>query len=120
MPRRNVTSDDVAREMRRVFGPPPATVRQTITSDEATQGNGNGGGGLTNPMTTAGDLIVGGVDGAPTREPVGGEGEVLAVVAGRPGWVATGTFGFNADTILVDEDYTIMVDEDYNVLVGEA
>lgn len=41
---------------------------------------------LTNPMTTAGDLIVGGTGGTPTRLGVGTDGEVLKLVAGVPSW----------------------------------
>jgi hypothetical protein len=37
-----------------------------------------GGGGMTNPMTTAGDIIVGGVSGAPARLAAGAVGTVLA------------------------------------------
>jgi len=47
-----------------------------------------GGGGMTNPMTTAGDLIRGGTAGAPTRVAVGADGSVLTVVAGVPAWAA--------------------------------
>jgi len=47
---------------------------------------GGGGGGMVNPMTDPGDLIVGGVAGAPTRQPVGGEGEVLSIAGGSPAW----------------------------------
>lgn len=46
-----------------------------------------GGAGMTNPMTTAGDLIVGGPAGVPNRLPVGATGKVLGVVAGSPAWV---------------------------------
>ena len=45
------------------------------------------GGGMTNPMTTAGDMIVGGSSGTPTRLAVGGTaGQVLTVVSGAPAW----------------------------------
>ncbi len=37
------------------------------------------GGGMTNPMTTAADLIVGGVAGAPARLAKGSDGQVLTV-----------------------------------------
>jgi len=53
-----------------------------------------GGAGMANPMTTAGDLIVGGAAGVPTRLPVGATGKVLGVTAGTPAWVdppASGT-----------------------------
>jgi hypothetical protein len=43
-------------------------------------------GGMTNPMTTAEDLIVGGVDGAPGRLAKGMDGQVLKMVAGAVAW----------------------------------
>lgn len=46
--------------------------------------------GLTNPMTTQYDLILGGVSGTPTRLPVGSNGQVLAIVSGIPTWSASG------------------------------
>lgn len=56
---------------------------------------GSGGGaGMANPMTTEGDLIVGGAAGVPARLPVGATGKVLGVAAGSPVWVdppASGT-----------------------------
>lgn len=45
-------------------------------------------GGMTNPMTTAEDLIKGGASGAPARLGVGGAGQVLTVTAGVIGWAA--------------------------------
>jgi hypothetical protein len=41
---------------------------------------------MANPMTDPGDLIVGGVAGAPTRQPVGSNGDVLAIAGGSPTW----------------------------------
>jgi hypothetical protein len=43
---------------------------------------------LTNPMTTAGDTIYGGISGAPTRLPLGTAGQVLTVNSGAtaPQW----------------------------------
>lgn len=49
-------------------------------------GGGSGGGGMTNPMTTAGDMITGGTSGAPSRLGVGADGQVLKVVSGAPVW----------------------------------
>lgn len=47
------------------------------------------GGGMANPMTTAGDLIVGGSAGAPTRLPIAStDGYVLTRVAGAVAWAA--------------------------------
>jgi hypothetical protein len=48
-------------------------------------------GGMTNPMTTAGDIIKGGVAGAAGRLGIGNTGDVLTVVAGAPAWVAPDT-----------------------------
>ena len=41
---------------------------------------------MTNPMTTAGDIIYGGASGLPTRLPIGTNGYTLQVVAGLPAW----------------------------------
>lgn len=43
---------------------------------------------LANPMSTAGDLIVGGVSGAPTRLGVGSNGYAFTVTSGSPAWAA--------------------------------
>lgn len=48
----------------------------------------NGAAGLTNPMTTAGDIIVGGVAGAPARLAKGADGTVLTMVTGAEAWAA--------------------------------
>lgn len=45
-----------------------------------------GGGGMTNPMTTLGDMIYGFTAGAPVRLPIGTASQVLQVVAGIPSW----------------------------------
>jgi len=42
--------------------------------------------GLTNPMNTAGDMIVGGSSGVPTRLPAGSNGQVLMMVGGAQAW----------------------------------
>jgi len=49
------------------------------------------GGGMTNPMTTAGDIIIGGTSGAPERLGVGSNGQVLTVASGAPAWAAAST-----------------------------
>lgn len=46
------------------------------------------GGGMTNPMTTAGDTIVGGASGTPQRLPIGTAGQVYTVVSGAPAWAS--------------------------------
>jgi len=42
---------------------------------------------IVNPMTTAGDIIYGGVSGALTRLGIGTDGYVLTVASGAPAWV---------------------------------
>jgi hypothetical protein len=42
---------------------------------------------ITNPLTTAGDMLYGGVSGVPNRRAIGSAGQVLSVVAGLPTWV---------------------------------
>lgn len=46
------------------------------------------GSGMTNPMTTAGDIIYGGTNGAPTRLAKGTDGQVLTLASGNPSWAA--------------------------------
>lgn len=48
--------------------------------------------GMENPMTTAGDVIVGGSAGAPARLAAGDNGKVLTVTAGTPAWETPATF----------------------------
>jgi len=43
----------------------------------------------TNPMTTAGDIIIGGSSGTGTRLAIGGEGTVLKAESGTPTWGTT-------------------------------
>lgn len=49
--------------------------------------------GMSNPMTTAGDLIIGGSGGTPQRLAVGSNGQVLTVVSGAPAWASGGGGG---------------------------
>ena len=42
--------------------------------------------GMQNPMTTAGDLIVGSAGGEPARLGVGTDGDILATASGAPTW----------------------------------
>lgn len=48
---------------------------------------------MTNPMTTDGDMIVGGTSGDPDRLPIGTNGQVLTVVGGAPEWASGGGGG---------------------------
>jgi Repeat of unknown function (DUF5907) len=56
-----------------------------------TEGDGTwqaapGASSMSNPMTTAGDLIDGGSGGTPQRVAIGSSGQVLTVSAGAPAW----------------------------------
>jgi hypothetical protein len=55
--------------------------------------------GLTNPMTSTGDLIRGGTDGVPTRLAIGTNGQVLTVVSGAPAWAAASGGGVTRDAV---------------------
>jgi len=46
------------------------------------------GGGMTNPMTTAGDVIYGGAGGVATRLAKGSDGEALVLASGVPSWAS--------------------------------
>jgi hypothetical protein len=52
-----------------------------------------GGGAMTNPMTTTGDLIKGGAGGTPARIGVGSAGQALVVSGGVPAWGSVGLAG---------------------------
>jgi hypothetical protein len=59
-----------------------------LVSLEGPEGPPGVAGDMTNPMTTLGDVIVGGASGAPARLAVGTNGHVLTVVTGEPAWAA--------------------------------
>ena len=65
-----------------------------------------GGSGMTNPMTTAGDIIKGGASGAAQRLAIGTAGQVLTVNAGAtaPEWAAAGGGGYD---LVVNADGTV-------------
>lgn len=52
-----------------------------------------GGGAMTNPMTTTGDLIDGGAGGTPQRVAIGSTGQALIVSGGAPAWGSVGLAG---------------------------
>ena len=56
-------------------------------------------GGFANPMTTAGDIIVGGTDGAPARLAKGADGKVLGVESGAVAWVTPTGGGDKGDML---------------------
>ena len=55
--------------------------------------NGTDWVGFADPITTEGDLIVGGASGVPERLPVGTDDQVLTVVSGVPEWADAGGGG---------------------------
>lgn len=61
-----------------------------------------GGGGMTNPMSAVGDVIIGGTAGAATRLPATTNGWVLTLVSGSPYWAApsAGTFTSGQDPLI--------------------
>ena len=85
-----------------------ATDYNSVWVDPAT------GSGLTNPMTTAGDIIVGGVAGAPTRLAKGVDGQVLAMVAGVPAYADAG-----GGSATIDWTSPIVVNDTTNLAYGK-
>ncbi|MDQ0024333.1 hypothetical protein J2X90_002131 [Variovorax paradoxus] len=59
-------------------------------------------GGFSNPMTTSGDLILGGSLGAAGRLGIGSDGQVLTVTAGVVGWAASASGFANPMTTVGD------------------
>jgi Protein of unknown function (DUF2793) len=59
-----------------------------------------GGSGMSNPMTTLGDLIVGGAAGAPARLAIGVTGQVPTVVSGAVAWATPAGGGGGAPTAI--------------------
>jgi hypothetical protein len=77
--------------MRRYERPGTISIGPAFTltpSEEIEQraGTGGGGGGMTNPMISRGDLIMGDVGGVPVRLPIGPNGLALTVAGGLPTW----------------------------------
>lgn len=54
-------------------------------------GGSGSGGGFTNPMTSAGDMIYENFTPAPARLPIGSAGQVMTVVGGLPAWNSQST-----------------------------
>lgn len=61
-----------------------------------------GGAGMTNPMTTAGDIITGGSSGTPQRLAAGADTQVLTMVSGAPAWAESGPGGVQSYTIVTE------------------
>lgn len=58
---------------------------------------------MNNPMTTAEDIIVGGVSGAPTRKAKGSNGDVLTITAGAVGWATPSSGGGFSEIVAVKD-----------------
>ncbi len=71
-------------------------------------------GGSTNPMTTAGDIIIGGVAGAPTRLAKGTDGQVLTVVSGVPAYAAA-----SGGSATIDWTSPVVVTDTANLTYGK-
>lgn len=54
--------------------------------------------GMTNPMTTQGDMVVEGTGGAPERLAKGTDGQILSMVSGSPEWADAGSGGLTSFT----------------------
>lgn len=63
---------------------------------------------LSNPMTTAADIIKGGASGVPERLPIGSEGEVLTVASGVPSWEASAAGAESWETVMTDLSATLV------------
>lgn len=72
----------------------------------------NAAAGMTNPMTTPGDLITGGTSGAPQRLAKGTDGQILKMVSGSVVWAAEGAAALSSyaydDTLPVSGTFIII------------
>lgn len=75
---------------------------------------------LTNPMTTAGDIVVGGSGGTPTRLAAGTNGYVLTMVSGAPAWAAPGAASLSIQTVTSSSTVTPLVSNDKVVISAQA
>ena len=101
----HITTNDITNS---VINSGSATSVQVLTADGkggASWANAGGGSGMTNPMTTAGDIIVGGASGTPTRLGLGTAGQVLKVNAAGTG-LEYGAGG-NTDTSVAFREYNL-------------
>jgi len=75
--------------------------------------------GMTNPMTTQGDLITGGAAGAPQRLGLGTEEYVLAAGATDPYWTIEGVkTGYPTDTVIVGRTKPVGLTGVSNTIIG--
>ena len=77
--------------------------------------------GMTNPMTTQGDLITGGAAGAPQRLGLGTEEYVLAAGATDPYWTIEGVkTGYPTDTVIVGRTKPAGLTGIQNTIIGDC
>lgn len=75
--------------------------------------------GMTNPMTTQGDLITGGSAGAPQRLGLGTAEYVLAAGATDPYWTIEGIkTGYPTDTVIVGKTKPTSITGQRNIILG--
>jgi len=58
------------------------------------------------PMTTAGDLVIGGTSGSGTRLGIGTAGQVLGISSGAPAWTTLATASASASGLLASADWS--------------
>lgn len=93
MPKQRITSDDNARLIAEIIRNAKAAAKSLTQTESAGDAGTQGGQAFDNPMTAAGDLIVGGESGAADRLGIGTDGQVLTVVSGVPAWADAPTGG---------------------------
>lgn len=81
MPKQRITPDDNARLLAEIVRNAKAAAKSLTQTESAGDAGTQGGQAFDNPMTAAGDLIVGGESGAADRLGIGTEGQVLTVVS---------------------------------------
>ena len=91
----SATTDDLAEGATNLYFP-EAPIDGTPYARQDAAWVAAGGGGMTNPMTTLGDIITADTGGVPKRIPVGANGKVLTVVSGEPAWATGGASGNGA------------------------
>lgn len=77
-----------------------------------------GGSGFTNPMTTAGDLIIENAVPAPARLAVGAAGQTLGVSGGLPAWVTPPGAEIGYTQITADVNLTDLAENTATALIS--
>lgn len=102
-----------------VTGPASSTDGHLVVFDGVTgKAVRDGGAPLTNPMTTAGDIITGGTSGAAQRLAVGSEGQVVKVVSGAVAWADESGGGGGGAVSSVNGDTGAVVLTEGDIVAG--